>query len=261
MNQVVSYELHAVALLTLVSPMMPWVVRQRVWIELGSQRLVHLMNYEEYLLPLLPIHLMSYMNINTTTEQTQSCIQSEPNPCESISLYTDIVRSLCRLRSPTDRSLSVVAIAVFQISRFIFSSVRVVDPSIPTVVISGPARQLLLLINQFTSSGEYNKLHSLWILQAVIAAAEVVCCVKSMSTLLLDGYGSRDGNDCSGTMFITILNRLKTITSSTVIIPVESLNLLDDHGHVIIVPCKQVMLDMDNSGAVPLSELIPAATT
>jgi len=234
-NQIITYELHAIALLTLVSPMMPWVVRQRVWVEIGSLRLVHLMSYDEYLIPLLPIHLMTNITDNIICSIGDNVII--PNPCESISLYMDIVRALCRLRSPADRSLSVVAVAVFQISRFIFNSIRV--ESCQPTIIKGSARQLLLSIQQFINYDEFGQAQSLWLLHSIISVAEIVHYASSISNVNFD-IGSSN-------LLKSILEHLKRVISISESEPVVELKLLDIHGLIINVSCNQIFLDTNNN--------------
>ena len=257
-NQIVAYELHAVALLTLISPTMPWVVRQRVWIEIGSLRLVHLMSYDEYLIPLLPIHFMTTTSSNdnshsitggvitTTTEDSPAMAIS--NPCESISLYMDIARALSRLRSPVDRSLSIVAIAVFQISRFIFNSIRI-DPYHPTII-RGSARQLLLSIKQIISCDEYSQAPSFWLLHAIIKAAEIVHSMKAISSPISTD-GNSDGDSLN--VFVSILERMKRVISTADTHPEVELKLLDVRGLIINVSCEQIFLEMNQTGAPMLS--------
>ena len=253
-NQIIAYELHAVALLTLISPMMPWVVRQRVWTEIGSLRLVHLMSYDEYLIPLLPIHFMSttynshIITGDVTTTEDSPPSMSISNPCESISLYTDIARALSRLRSPLDRRLSIVAIAVFQISRFIFNSIRI-DPYHPTII-KGSARQLLLSIKQIISCDEYSKAQSLWLLSAIIQAAEIVHSMISMLSPI-SADTSSDGD--SPNVFVSILERMKRVISTADTRPEGELKVLDAHGLIINVSCDQIFLDLNQSGASMLS--------
>ena len=205
------------------------------------------MSYDEYLIPLLPIHFMSTTGDVTTTEDSPPSM-SISNPCESISLYTDIARALSRLRSPLDRRLSIVAIAVFQISRFIFNSIRI-DPHHPTII-KGSARQLLLSIKQIISCDEYSQAQSLWLLSAIIQAAEIVHSMMSMLSPI-SADTSSDGD--SPNVFVSILERMKRVISTADTFPEGELKLLDAFGLIIKVSCDQIFLDLNQSGASMLS--------
>jgi hypothetical protein len=137
---------------------------------------------------------------------------------------------------------------VFQISRFIFNSIRI-DPYHPTII-KGSARQLLLSIKQIISCDEYSQAQSLWLLSAIIQAAEIVHSMISMLSPI-SADTSSDGD--SPNVFVSILERMKRVISTADTRPEGELKLLDAHGLIINASCDQIFLDLNQSGASMLS--------
>lgn len=172
-NQVITYEVHAATIITLIAPNMPWMIRLRVWKQVGELKLLHLMNNEEYLVSVLPLHILrpKYISNSNNSINNKNQFVSQQSVCESFSLYVTMIEALSKLRVESDRSMGIVAIALFQISHFIFRNVRYVN----SITVSESGQEGFILIEAFSKqllndliSKVFKDKNLLWILHSII---------------------------------------------------------------------------------------------
>jgi hypothetical protein len=123
-----------------------------VWAQLGgSVRLVHLMQddagIEEALPALLkPPHVPSAVSVSQSLSVPAVALVA----CESPSFYCTVVEALASLRSDSDRSWSIVRVALYQIARYLHSQDTLANQGVgissTTPIRAPPSGQLLCSI-------------------------------------------------------------------------------------------------------------------
>ena len=170
LNQVVDEQLHAVVLVVLCSPLLPWAIRQRVWSQLASLRLVHLLEDKPTLLPLLPV-LIPFLQPSFMPSKSVEGERFGPLSPESHSLYMEIINALSDLRSVEDRSWSITAVCIVQMTHFVFggTSVYLCDESSYKCSnqVRGQRAQLLLHLLELRDASSENA----WISEGVLLHA------------------------------------------------------------------------------------------
>lgn len=166
LNQVIDEQLHAMVLVVLSSPLLPWAVRHRVWSQLAPLRLVHLLEDGPALLSLLPV-LLPFLR----SPSSNPCDRCGPLSSESTSLYMEIIGGLSDLRSVDDRSWAITAVCIMQMTHYVFAGTSVYSSgahggSINNKV-SGQRAELLLHLLELRNAG----CETGWIADAVLRHA------------------------------------------------------------------------------------------
>ncbi|KAJ1441085.1 hypothetical protein B484DRAFT_442994 [Ochromonadaceae sp. CCMP2298] len=145
LNLALAQELHAAVLLVLAAaPCLPWTARLRVWRQISSLRVLHLLEDSDFIQQLLPVLLLPLM----PPARCQG-VAVRTLACESLGLCTAMVDTLRSLRSEQDRLWDVVAVTLCQLALFTFCG-GAGGPEAEAIedvrVISGSGAQLLLYV-------------------------------------------------------------------------------------------------------------------
>lgn len=166
LNQVIDEQLHAMVLVVLSSPLLPWAVRQRVWSQLAPLRLVHLLEDGPALLSLLPV-LLPFLR----SPSSNPCDRCGPLSSESTSLYMEIIGGLSDFRSVDDRSWAITAVCIMQMTHYVFAGTSVYSSGAHggsnSNKVSGQRAELLLHLLELRNAGS----DAGWIADAVLRHA------------------------------------------------------------------------------------------